>query len=239
MPGETEIQDSEDAKKWIDWIEEAIVKEYFRYYEYKNFILKSFIDLSEATIKEVVHELKLHRDVQHHPNIISFCGITKSESDDESHLKKYMLVMEFADGGSLRSYLKNYFTYLTWDDKYGLAYQLVGAVSFLHNEGIVHRDLHSGNVLINQKTINIGVLLWEISSGKPPFYVEGEQYDVALALQIVQGQREHIVPGTPEAYVKIYTDCWNDEPEERPTASKVLERLKAHECRYRSFGVDE
>ncbi|CAB4477982.1 unnamed protein product [Rhizophagus irregularis] len=212
MPGETEIQDSEDAKKWIDWIEEAIVKEYFRYYEYKNFILKSFIDLSEATIKEVVHELKLHRDVQHHPNIISFCGITKSESDDESHLKKYMLVMEFADGGSLRSYLKNYFTYLTWDDKYGLAYQLVGAVSFLHNEGIVHRDLHSGN---------------------------GEQYDVALALQIVQGQREHIVPGTPEAYVKIYTDCWNDEPEERPTASKVLERLKAHECRYRSFGVDE
>lgn len=49
--------------------------------------------------------------------------------------------MEFADGGSLRSYLKNSFTYLTWDDKYGLAYQLVGAVSFLHNEGIVHRDL--------------------------------------------------------------------------------------------------
>lgn len=81
MPGETEIQDSEDAKKWIDWIEEAIVKEYFRYYEYKNFsniksigqggfgkifranwnnqclVLKSFIDLSEATIKEVVHEV--------------------------------------------------------------------------------------------------------------------------------------------------------------------------------------
>lgn len=52
-----------------------------------------------------------------------------------------MLVMEYADGGSLRSYLKNHFTDLTWDDKYGLACQLVGAVSFLHNEGIVHRDL--------------------------------------------------------------------------------------------------
>lgn len=84
MPGETEIQDNDDAKQWIDWIEEAIVKEFFRYYEYKNFsniksigqggfgkifranwnnnlsqylVLKSFIDLSDATVKEVVHEV--------------------------------------------------------------------------------------------------------------------------------------------------------------------------------------
>jgi tRNA A-37 threonylcarbamoyl transferase component Bud32 len=49
--------------------------------------------------------------------------------------------MEYADGGSLRSYLRNHFTDLTWDDKYNLACQLVDAVSFLHNEGIIHRDL--------------------------------------------------------------------------------------------------
>lgn len=55
--------------------------------------------------------------------------------------KNYLLVMEYANGGSLRNYLKNNFEYLSWKDKYKLAYQLACAVSCLHNEGIVHRDL--------------------------------------------------------------------------------------------------
>jgi hypothetical protein len=60
---------------------------------------------------------------------------------------------------------------------------------------------------LNEKSdiYSIGILLWEISSGRPPFYVEGEQYDIALALEILQGLRETIVPDTPEEYVKIYT----------------------------------
>jgi serine/threonine protein kinase len=49
--------------------------------------------------------------------------------------------MEYADSGTLHDYLKNNFNNLTWNDKYNLAYQLASAVSCLHNEGIVHRDL--------------------------------------------------------------------------------------------------
>ena len=60
---------------------------------------------------------------------------------------------------------------------------------------------------LNKKSdiYSIGVLLWEISSGQPPFYVEGEEYDISLALEISQGLRETVVPDTPEDYVKIYT----------------------------------
>ncbi|RGB42650.1 kinase-like domain-containing protein [Rhizophagus diaphanus] len=170
-----------------------------------------------------------------------------------------MLVMEYANSGSLRSYLKINFSKLTWDDKYLMAYQLASAVSCLHDEGIVHRDLHSGNILVHQNTIkladfglskrigassnfqsklfglvpyvdpksfnrkrnnnnqtqiyplneksdiySIGVLLWELSSGRPPFDEDG-QYDVSLILDISQGHRETIVPETPEGYVTIYT----------------------------------
>jgi serine/threonine protein kinase len=53
----------------------------------------------------------------------------------------YMLVMEYADGGSLRNYLKKNFSKLTWDNKYLMAYQLASAVSCLHNKGIVHHNL--------------------------------------------------------------------------------------------------
>ena len=60
---------------------------------------------------------------------------------------------------------------------------------------------------LNKKSdvYSIGVLLWEISSGQPPFYVEGEPYDGSLAVQIIQGLRETPVPDTPDDYVKLYT----------------------------------
>ena len=49
--------------------------------------------------------------------------------------------MEYADNGTLRSYLKKNNENLTWDDRFNLAFQLAHAVSCLHDEGIVHRDL--------------------------------------------------------------------------------------------------
>jgi serine/threonine protein kinase len=60
---------------------------------------------------------------------------------------------------------------------------------------------------LNEKSdvYSVGVLLWEISNGQPPFYVEGEQYDVGLIREISQGLRETVVPDTPENYENIYT----------------------------------
>ena len=52
-----------------------------------------------------------------------------------------MLVLEYADGGTLRKYLKEKFNELTWEGKCNLGYQLAYAVSCLHDEGIIHRDL--------------------------------------------------------------------------------------------------
>ena len=50
------------------------------------------------------------------------------------------------------------------------------------------------------------MLLWEISSGQPPF---DEPYGVSLAIQIVQGLRETIVSDTPIDYSNIYTGKYN------------------------------
>jgi serine/threonine protein kinase len=56
-------------------------------------------------------------------------------------MQKYLLVMEYADGESLRNYLKENFNSLTWRNKISFAHQLACAVSFLHDKGIIHRDL--------------------------------------------------------------------------------------------------
>ena len=52
---------------------------------------------------------------------------------------------------------------------------------------------------------SVGMLLWEISSGYPPFYTQGKPYDVGLALNISQGLRETTIPDTPKDYVQVYT----------------------------------
>ncbi|GBC27191.2 kinase-like domain-containing protein [Rhizophagus irregularis DAOM 181602=DAOM 197198] len=284
------IQSKENTNEYINWIKEALSKEYFKYYEFENFkniqeigsgefgkvyranwknlehylTLKSFFNPNNITIKEIVNELKFQRDVNFHVNIIRYYGITKLESD-------YWLVMEYADGGTLRDYLKNNFNRLTWKHKYNLAYQLACSVSFLHDKGIVYRDLHSCNVLVHQNSIklsdfglskrideasysqskllgmvpyidpkillfnslklneksdvySIGVLLWEISSGIPPFHEESNMLN--LTYEILRGRREEIIPNTPNDYSNLYIECWNDKPNNRPSMHKVVDRLE-------------
>jgi serine/threonine protein kinase len=69
------------------------------------------------------------------------------------------------------------------------------------------RRLMDQNYKLNERSdiYSVGVLLWEISSGRPPFYNDGEAYDIGLVVEISRGTREETVPGTPEAYVTLYT----------------------------------
>ncbi|KAF0552583.1 kinase-like protein [Gigaspora margarita] len=70
---------------------------------------------------------------------------------------------------------------------------------------------------------SFGFVLWEISSGIPPFH----SFTSAVEVQILifEGKREAPVNGTPQKYVELYTLCWDDSPKKRPDTKKVLEIL--------------
>ncbi|RGB40298.1 kinase-like domain-containing protein [Rhizophagus diaphanus] len=68
---------------------------------------------------------------------------------------------------------------------------------------------------------SVGVLLWEISSGRLPFEEDGDLIEKTL-----QGFREVPIPDTPTDYVSLYKECWNGEPDKRSTMSEVVNRLR-------------
>ncbi|CAI2176497.1 14990_t:CDS:2, partial [Funneliformis geosporum] len=78
---------------------------------------------------------------------------------------------------------------------------------------------------VKSDVYSVGVLMWEMSSGHPPFNFE--DYDLQLAFKILKGLRESIIPGTPVDFTNIYTECWDDEPDKRPAMNKVVDELNA------------
>ena len=56
-------------------------------------------------------------------------------------VNNYILVLEYADSGTLNTYLNKHFDELDWKDKLCLALQLADAVLCLHEREIIHRDL--------------------------------------------------------------------------------------------------
>ncbi|KAF0499941.1 kinase-like protein [Gigaspora margarita] len=67
----------------------------------------------------------------------------------------YDLVLEFADDGDLREYLKNKFLHLNWADKLRMAKEVTQGLVFLHMNNIIHGDLHSKNILVHRGNMMI------------------------------------------------------------------------------------
>ena len=165
----------------------------------------------------------------------------------------------------LRQYLQQNHNKLTWAMKIKIIFDLTCAIHTIHHEvNLIHRDLHSGNVLFSQRSqrccisdlgfcgpadkqlnsiygnlpyiapevicgkqttkasdiYSLGMLMWEISSGQPPFINYEHDYD--LAMKIVNGKRPKIVPGTPLEYKILMEQCWDADPSNRPNITTIM-----------------
>ena len=71
---------------------------------------------------------------------------------------KYLLILEYADSGTLGDYLKDNFDRLDWNMKLRFAIQIADAVLCIHQNDIIHCDLVcfiNSNFIFEYKYINL------------------------------------------------------------------------------------
>jgi serine/threonine protein kinase len=78
---------------------------------------------------------------------------------------------------------------------------------------------------------SLGILLWEISSGHPPFLNYPRD---ALSIGH-ENLREKPIDGTPQVYQQLYQKCWDVEPNSRPDIGKVYETLSQLKTEYSPY----
>lgn len=61
------------------------------------------------------------------------------------------MVMKHCTNGNLVSFLEKNHINLTWSERYRLSIEVAKGLEFLHKSGFHHRDLHSGNILLDDK----------------------------------------------------------------------------------------
>ena len=87
----------------------------------------------------------------YHKNIVHFINLTQ----DEKHI---FLIMEFVEGVTLKKYVENRGK-LDEDETRKIFGQIVDAVSYFHfKTGLLHRDLKSDNIMINENTKKIKLI---------------------------------------------------------------------------------
>ncbi|RGB38667.1 kinase-like domain-containing protein [Rhizophagus diaphanus] len=143
---------------------------------------------SQNMSADFLNELKTHWKLNClQRNSLKFYGISKDPETEE-----IMMVMQYADEGNLRNILSINFNNIVWKEKIGYLYWSAMDLKNLHKLGYFHKDFHSGNILnicsvgvlpyiapevlngepytLSSDIYSFGVVMAELSSGKPPFH---------------------------------------------------------------------
>ncbi|GBB99987.1 hypothetical protein RclHR1_00370028 [Rhizophagus clarus] len=227
--------------------------------------------LKNSDMPAFINEIRIHDECNYaNFHITQLYGITKDPKTEE-----FMMVLEYANYGNLRDYLKNFYSLLKWEDKLVILLNIIYNLNFIHERNYVHKDLHSGNILqffyydqldtkitdlglaqqlvdnsnspnsitvcgvlpymapeiLNGKSYtfasdvySFGIIMVEVSTGKPPY--GNVPHDEKLALAICNDVRPEMNKKAPKCYNDLIKQCLDANPDKRPTSKEILQKIR-------------
>ncbi|CAG8520975.1 3607_t:CDS:2 [Paraglomus brasilianum] len=105
--------------------------------------LKS-LNNSQTLSQDFIDEFKRHGSLKLDGSgyIVHCHGITHNEETQE-----YMLVMDYAEDGDIRTYVQRNMATLRWNDIIDILCNIAMGLSHIHKNGSFHKNLHCGNIL--------------------------------------------------------------------------------------------
>src|SRR5687767_1454280 len=82
---------------------------------------------------------------------------------------------------------------------------------------------------------SFAMLMWEISAGRPPF--SEYRHDFNFVVNIINGMRPKIVPGTPLEYERLMKQCWDADPSKRPDSHILWREVGEFKIQYQNTNI--
>lgn len=106
--------------------------------------IKRFHEETDRTIKQFMKEIEILSHL-HHQNLVLLYGCSSRHSD------KHMLVYEYISNGTLSQHLHGSSrSTLSWPSRLNIAIETAKALVYLHDSGIIHRDVKGNNILLDE-----------------------------------------------------------------------------------------
>ncbi|GBC47577.2 kinase-like domain-containing protein [Rhizophagus irregularis DAOM 181602=DAOM 197198] len=200
----------------------------------KNVILKRF-----KSNKCFLDELKsnYHCCYEIYYGLIETYGYTKDPKLDD-----YILVMQYASEGDLHKYLQKEFTKINWGKKITILVYISRGLFAIHDENFIHRDLHSGNILVNNDSSYIEYAVGDLGLSRHANDIlsNNEIYGVIpyIAPEIFKGSTfskesdiyslgmimwKLTTEDTPKHYANVMKRYWDSDPKKRPSAREIFD----------------
>ena len=169
----------------------------------------------EVAIKQIwdlngISEIVALKDIKHHPNIVAFIEAFFAEN-------KILIVMEYMAGGTLSSLYTE--VSMEEDEIATVCREVLKALAFLHEKGIIHADVKGENILLGT---NGEVKLADFSSSIRTSDHTPPGIDVRcfgkVALEMANGEYEAC-----SLAFKDFLDRTEEDLDQRLTAADLLE----------------